>query len=86
MKTIEKQSLNTIESLQKQIAVLQLRLDKSEEAVVAITTQKDAELEIKEAEIEKQDEKIKSLNHQLYLCRNAKFGRKSEKFDDSERV
>jgi len=77
MKTIEKQSLNTIESLQKQIAVLQLRLDESEKAVVAITTQKDAELA-------KQDEKIKSLNHQLYLFRNAKFGRKSEKFDDAQ--
>lgn len=65
MKTIDNQSLNTIEALQKQVALLQLKLTESEEAIA------------------KKDETIQSLNHQLYLFRNAKFGRKSEKFDDS---
>lgn len=65
MKTIANQSLSTIETLQKQVALLQLKLDTSEKTIA------------------KKDDTIKSLNHQLYLFRNAKFGRKSEKFDDS---
>lgn len=72
MKTINNQSLNTNESLQKQVTLLQLKLDESEKTIVK-----------NKNELEKKDDTIKSLNYQLYLFRNAKFGRKSEKFDDS---
>lgn len=71
MKTIAKQSLNAIEALQKQVELLQLKLAASEKVIVQ-----------KESELESKDKTIQSLNHQLYLFRNAKFGRKSEKFDD----
>jgi len=70
MKIKAKQQVNTEESLQSQLADLQLKLVENEKILAE-----------KEQELTRKDDTIKSLNHQLFLLRNARFGRKSEKFD-----
>ena len=79
MKKTNCDTQNDIETMVKVVDGLQLKLVETEE-------ENQKELKAKELVITNQDNTIQALKHQLFVLRNAKFGRKSEKLEDDKQL